>query len=170
MKEDVRRALEIVRVAVGTKIGTRVAAIERSLLEIPLGIARDEEIKASIAVVIKPPRARAPTDARHTRTPRHILKRSIASIAIEDVRAIRRDIQITESVRVVIASGNTHRIAFAFHSGACGHILKRPVALLMIKTIPELRIALVSHRPLRHRVEELRSVAEVQIETAIVIV
>ena len=61
MKEDIRRAFEIIRVAIGTVTWPLLAAVESAFLEIPIGIARDYEVKPSIPVVINPTRARAPT-------------------------------------------------------------------------------------------------------------
>src|SRR5204862_97740 len=51
MKEERGGTFEVVRVAVGAHL--RRAAVERAPLEVPVHVARDEEVEAAVVVVVE---------------------------------------------------------------------------------------------------------------------
>ena len=142
------------------------------LLEAPIEIAADEQVELAVVVVVEKAGARAPSGGRHSRLRRHILKRAVAAIPVENIGTIGGQVEILKSVVIIIADGDAHSVPGPDPGQArlLGDIGEFSVAIVPVEPIPVLGVALVDFRPRRHRVLEPGAVSEEDIEIAIVIV
>src|SRR5437667_11952702 len=80
------------------------------LLEAPIEIAADEQVELAVVVVVEKAGARAPSGGRDSRLRRHILKRAVAAIPVENIGAIGGQVEILKSVVIIIADGDAHSV------------------------------------------------------------
>ena len=96
--------------AIGAVTCLQVPA-KRLLHRVPFAVIHDKQIQMSVIIEIKPSRRYRPRRLRNARFQGDILKRSIATIAVQRAEANARHQQIREAVVIEIAGRNTHPIA-----------------------------------------------------------
>ena len=97
----------------------------------------DEQVQASVVVVIKPHRAGAPSRRGHPGFRRHIGKSSVAVVVIQNAAIVLRDVQIRVSVPVVIPHRRPHPVTAAAYSRFFGNVCKRAVAIISVQRITQ---------------------------------
>ena len=100
------------------------------VVEIPIQIAKDDQIQKPVAIQIDPRRAGGPPASRDAGLLRHVGERAVAVVVVELVAAIGGYIKILESVVVVVADGNAHAVSGSLQAGLLGDVLEssRPVS------------------------------------------
>ena len=135
------------------------------LHRIELDVIADEKIQVAVAIVIEERAARAPTmlfviDAGFARD---VGKCAVAVVVKQNVVAPEAAEEIVPAVVVVIADADAGLPAGARQSGSFGDVGERAVAIVLV----QMRSGRLSGRP---RFAETRSVREINIEPAVVIV
>ena len=74
-------------------------------------IIRNKKVEAPVAVIINPRRARAPARVIHTGLCRHVGKRAVAIVVIENVAPEIRDVQVLEAIIIIISDRDPHAVA-----------------------------------------------------------
>ena len=101
---------------------------------------RDEEVQIAVIVGIHPAGAgfKGMTAHDDARPGRHVGKRPVAVVVIENVVAEIRDVEVSESVVIIVAGGHALRISFYSAPGkACsfGHIGECAVTVILVEAI-----------------------------------
>src|ERR1700730_2175164 len=86
--ENIRQAVVVIWVAVGTNAVRRSFPTEAIRLKRPVDVARHKQVKLPVIVVIEEPRARAPATTFDAGFFGDIGKGSIAVVVIQDVPAV----------------------------------------------------------------------------------
>src|SRR4029077_12231858 len=86
--ENIRQAVVVIWMAVGTNAVRRSFPTEAIRLKRPVDVARHKQVKLPVIVVIEEPRARAPAPPFAAVFLGHIVKGSIAFFVIQDVPAV----------------------------------------------------------------------------------
>src|SRR6266700_1882851 len=76
-------------------------------------IARDEQIYAAIAVIVRPCRSRAESTSSDASFVRHVFEFAVAEVVIKRVATIASDIDIRQSVIIVVRDRHPHAPALA---------------------------------------------------------
>src|SRR5579859_1209315 len=103
--------LEIVGMAVGAVAFFVLSAPD--VVEVPLDITENDEVKEAIVIQIHPGSAGGPAAARDAGLLGHVGKGAVAIVVIELIAAVGGHIQILEAVVVVITYGDSHTITRA---------------------------------------------------------
>ncbi len=119
------------------EVARRIASGGRNRFEIENQIVRDEQIEASIAIIVDPGAARAPASALvpEAGCPGDVGERAVAIVAVERVLSPLRDEDIVEAVVIVIADGDSEGPVLASQAGVGGDIGKRPVAVVPVEAV-----------------------------------
>ena len=131
----VKRGNAIARLVVGSA--------GKVLLFAEFDILADEQIQPPVIVVVEPHRARAPSGGGDAGLLRHIGKRPIAVIVIQDAPSILRHVHVGEAVTVVVAHRNALPVASSGNTRFLGDVGKGAVAIVAIKRIPQRRVGIV---------------------------
>src|SRR3981081_1336928 len=110
------------------------------IIEIPIQIAWNNQIKESVLVQIHPCRAGGPAASSHARLLGNISECAVAVIVVELVSSICGYVKIFEAVIVVVADGNAHSVTCSLHARLLGHVLECAVCFLVVQAVPILRI------------------------------
>ena len=105
----------------------------RHCSQIQLDVVADEQVKESVAVVIKPGAAGAPADAvfPQARFLGHIRKRAVAVVVPQNVVTPIAAEQIVPAVIVVVAHADAGAPAGAAQAGLFRHVGERSVAIVL---------------------------------------
>src|SRR5579863_891209 len=115
MKELARGRLLYVSLAIPALAGDRVAA-KFVFGPIEFREAAYEQIQPAVVVIVKPHGARTPTERGNGGLRRHVGKRAISIVMIENAVRILRHVQIGKAVAIVVAHGNAHSISISRHA------------------------------------------------------
>src|SRR5579864_9298929 len=80
------------------------------VVEVPIQIAQNNQVKESVVVQINPGRAGGPSTSANTGLLRHIDECSIAIVMVELVSSESSHVEIFKSVVVVVAHSNAHAV------------------------------------------------------------
>ncbi len=81
--------------------------------------------------------------AAHAGLVRHVGKRAIAVVVIEDVLAVLRDVKIGEAIVIVVAPDAAQAIGVARHAGLLRDVRERAVAVVVVERVAGRDAALV---------------------------
>src|SRR5262249_35161156 len=132
---------------------------------IELDVIADEEIEASIAIVVKPGAARAPANlfVVDTGLAGYICEGSISIVMEEDVVSPEATEEIIPAVVVVVADADASLPSGTGEAGFCGDVGEGPVAIVF----EQVGRRCGSGRPVRI---EARAVREIDVEPTVIVV
>ncbi len=81
----------------------------------PIEIARNEEIKPPVVVIVEKAGGDRPAARRHTRFCRNVCKCAVSIVVIENVFAEVGDVNIGIAIVVVVSNGDAHSIVAVVH-------------------------------------------------------
>ncbi len=97
----------------------------------------DEEVEASIVIVVEPNRAGRPPRSGDSCTFGHISEGAVAIITIENAASVLRDVEIGKAVRIVVTHRNAHPVATARDAGRLGDVRKCSVAVVVVECVSQ---------------------------------
>src|SRR5215467_5815596 len=103
------------------------------MVEIDMHVTGHKQIETSIAIVVAPGCACAPTLARDTHFFSNVGERAVAVVAIKTRDAEVADEHVRTTIVVVVTDGDAESPALVRHSRFVGHIFKLPVTEIVIE-------------------------------------
>ena len=170
--EDVGGASKIVGVTVGAQAGFLFSPIA-VVPEAPIYITGHEEVEAAVVVVIEEPGARAPSAGGNSSALRDVGERAVPIVVVERVAAVACHADVLKTIVIVVAHRYTHRVVVLRHPSEAGffpHIRECAVGVLIIKAVPKPAIGLVRELAIGHRIVDLPSVGEEDIQPPVVVI
>src|SRR5204863_14146 len=129
--------------AVGAITGPMLAA-ENVRCEVPIQIARNDQVQTSIAIVVDETSSGAPTASSHSRLGRNIRKSPVAIVVVQSVPTDISDQQVRVSVIVVVPGRYSHTVSSALHPCGFRNVGNSAVAAVLIQSVPKPRIGAVA--------------------------
>ena len=114
-----------------------IAAELRSWILLEVHEVADEEIQASVVVVIKPYGAGGPAGSGDAGFRGDVGESAVAVIVIKNAAGILRDVKVGESVAIVISDCDAHAVGVAGHAGFFGDVGKSAVAIVAIERVTQ---------------------------------
>ena len=121
----------------------------------------DEKIEAAIIVIVEPDRAGAPSPRSDPGFIRHVGKRAVTVIVIENVVTYLRDVEIGKAIAVIVTHGNSHAITAAGDPSFLSDISEAPIAIVAVER--------VTQRPRRIIEMTLAAVDQVDVHPTVVV-
>src|SRR5207247_11095365 len=94
-------------------------------------------------VVIKPYGAGSPAGSGQAGLFRHIRKRPIAIVVIQNAAAVLRDVEIGPAVIIIVSYGGAHAVTAAGNTRFFRDVGKSAVAIVVVQRVTERRIWIV---------------------------
>ena len=163
--QENRNGLENIRVAIGTTTWFRLAAI--NVVKVPLHVTGNDEIEASVIVLIHPSGAGCPARTGNPGAISHVRESSISVVVIESAAAMAGNEQVLVSV---VPNSDAGRIAKTCQISFLGDVFKRTVGLLVIDAAPVFRIVLPGDRAFRCWIIKAGAVGKEDIQATVVVV
>src|SRR5215203_2768514 len=98
MQQNIGRSLKIIGMAIGAIAGTRIAAEDFAEFEIPVYIARDENIEPPVFIVIEESDRSSPAFDVGVCLFRHVRKSAVAVVMVKRRAAVARHVKVCKSV------------------------------------------------------------------------
>src|SRR6267378_969747 len=116
--------------AVGAITGPMLAA-ENVRCEVPIQIARNDQVQTSIAIVVDETSSGAPAASSHSRLGRNIRKSPVAIVVVQSVPTEISDQQVRVSVIVVVPGRYSHAVSSALHPCGFRNVGKSAVVVVI---------------------------------------
>src|SRR5271170_4489058 len=132
----------------------------KNIVEIPLHITRNDQVKPSVVVVVHPGGTGHPTRAGNARRGGHVRESTVTIVVVKRTASVSGYVEVFESVVVVVANRNARGIAESRKARLLRHIFEGSIGFLMIEPVPVLRAVFPGNRAFRCRVIEPRAISE----------
>src|SRR4029077_11096617 len=169
MKDEIRNGVKLIRMAVSSITGFALTA-ENVGAEIPLHIARDDQIEPAIPIVVDETRARTPSAAAHARFGGNVGEAAVAVVVIKSVASQVGHEQINVAIVIVVTGGHAHAVQPSLQPRGFSHVGERAIAIVVIKTVPEPGVGLIGCSGTGHRGLDPCAVDEKHIEPSVVVI
>ena len=150
--------------------GIVIPGIEIAILGIELHVPADEQIDASVAVVIEPGRTDRPAIDVDPGLGRHIRKRTVALVAVQDRAPVAGHEKVDEAVIVKVGCNRRHAIDVRRHAGLVGHVREFAVAVIAIQMVVGRILRLLLQGKRMYASFERLATGHIEVEQAIVVV
>ena len=174
VKQARRYRLVHLRRAIVPLTGGCIAVLVSLYCEIQ--IIRNKKVKAPVAVIVNPSRARAPARVINTSLRRHIGEGAVAIVVVKNVASEVCNVEVLEAVVIVVAHRNSHAVADVPDSGFFRDVHKLQLPSLAQKIAEEAVAGRPSRRERKLRAPrilrriERRSLNHIHIQVAVVVV
>ena len=113
------------------------------IIHVDVNISGDEQIDVSVAIVVRPGRARREPAAAHSSFVGYVFESAIAFVAIERVAAVAGHEEIEVAIVVEVSDGDAHSPTFARESGLVGDVSELEVGIVMPESDERIAAALL---------------------------